>query len=162
MKSKRKIRGIATAAIIGACYVVLTLLSAALGLSGGGVQVRLSEALTVLPVFTPYAIPGLFAGCIISNIITGCAVWDIIFGSLATLTAAVLTYALSEKKIICLLPPIIINSVAIPFILVYVYSLNGALWYFFLTVFTGQFISCGILGFLLRKSVSKRNIFNKL
>ncbi len=162
MKNKRKTRGIATAAIISACYVVLTLISAALGLSGGGVQVRLSEALTVLPVFTPYAIPGLFAGCIISNIITGCAVWDIIFGSLATLAAAALTYALREKKILCLLPPIIINSVVIPFILVYVYSLSGALWYFFLTVFAGQFISCGILGFLLRNSVSKRNIFNKL
>ncbi len=162
MKSKNKIRNIAISAIIAACYVVLTLLSAVFGLSGGGIQVRLSEALTILPVFTPYAIPGLFIGCIISNILTGCAIWDIIFGSLTTLLAAVLTYTLRKYNIFCILPQIILNSIVIPLILVYVYSTSGALWYFMLTVFIGQFISCGVLGYLLRKSLNKRNIFNKL
>ncbi len=162
MKSKKKIRNVAVSAIIGACYVVLTLLSAVFGLSGGAIQVRLSEALTVLPVFTPYAIPGLFIGCIISNILTGCAIWDIIFGSITTFLAAILTYFLKKHNILSLLPQIILNSIVIPLILVYVYSANGALWYFMLTVFLGQFISCGILGYLLRKSLNKRNIFNKL
>ncbi len=162
MKRKNKTRGVAVSAIIAACYVVLTLISALFGLSGSGIQVRLSEALTVLPVFTPYAIPGLFIGCIISNIITGCAIWDIIFGSITTLLAAILTYILKKHNILSLLPQIIFNSIVIPVILVYVYSTNGALWYFMLTVFIGQFISCGVLGYLLRKSLNKRNIFNKL
>ncbi len=162
MKRKNKARGIAVAAIIAACYVVLTLISSAFGLSAGGIQVRFSETLTVLPVFTPYAIPGLFVGCLVANTLTGCAIWDILFGSLTTLAAAFFTYILRKYKIISLIPPIIFNSIVIPLILINVYSANGAFLYFSLTVFIGQFISCGILGTLLRKSLNKRNIFKSL
>ncbi len=162
MKRKNKIQGISISAIIASSYIVLTLFSSAVGLSGGAVQIRLSEALTVLPVFTPYAIPGLFAGCLVSNILTGCAVWDVIFGSITTLLAAALTYTLKKYNILCLIPPIVLNSIIIPIILIEVYSANGAFWCFSLTVFIGQFISCGILGYLLKKSLLKRNIFNKI
>ena len=82
------------AALIAAMYVVLTWLANIFGLANGAIQVRFSEALTILPYFTPAAIPGLFVGCIISNTITGAAVWDILFGSLATLIGAFFTYKL--------------------------------------------------------------------
>ena len=82
------------AALIAAMYVVLTWLANIFGLANGAIQVRFSEALTILPYFTPAAIPGLFVGCIISNTITGAAVWDILFGSLATLIGAFFTYNL--------------------------------------------------------------------
>ncbi len=162
MKRKNKAQGIAVAAVIASLYVVLTYISSAFGLSNGAVQIRLSEALTILPVFSPYAIPGLFAGCLISNILTGCAIWDIIFGSLATLTGAVFTYLLRDKKLLPVIPPIAMNTIVIPLVLMYAYSLEGSYIYFVFTVFAGQLISCGILGTLLRKSINKRNIFKSL
>ena len=76
------------AAMIAALYVVLTYITNLLGLASGTIQVRFSEALCILPVFTPAAIPGLFIGCLISNLITGGIIWDIIFGSIATLLGA--------------------------------------------------------------------------
>ena len=85
---KNKSRYIAHAAIISALYVVLTYISNLFGLANGAIQIRFSEVLTILPVFTPAAIPGLYFGCLISNILSGCVIWDIIFGSLATLLGA--------------------------------------------------------------------------
>lgn len=96
------------AALIAAMYVVLTWVANLLGLANGAIQVRFSEALTILPFFTPAAIPGLFVGCIISNTITGAAVWDILFGSLATLIGAFFTYKLRHiSKWLAPLPPIL-------------------------------------------------------
>ena len=118
----------------------------------------LSEALTILPVFTPYAIPGVFLGCLLANLLTGCAITDVIFGSLATLIGAMGTYFLRKKPILATLPPILANAIIIPFILIYVYNIEGAYPYFFLTVLAGEVISCGILGLLLKKSLVKRNI----
>ena len=158
MKNKKKIRGIAAGAIIAASYVVLTYIAAAFNLSSGAIQIRLSEALTILPIFTPYAIPGVYIGCLLANLLTGCAVTDIIFGSLATLIGAIGTYLLRKKPILATLPPILANAIIVPFILIYVYNLEGAYPYFFLTVLAGEVISCGILGLLLRKSLMKRNI----
>lgn len=85
MKIKGNTRGMVYASAIAAIYVVLTLVSAAAGLSGGVIQFRLSEALTVLPVFTGAAVPGLFIGCAIANLVTGALPWDVAIGSLATL-----------------------------------------------------------------------------
>lgn len=158
MKRKEKVRGIAFAAVTAAAYVVLTYIANAFGLASGAIQVRLSEALTILPVISPYAIPGLFAGCLLANILTGCALWDIVFGSLATLIGAIGTYFLRKYKFAPLLPPILSNTLIIPFVLMYIYHIPGTIWYFFLTVFAGELISCGVLGYLLRKSISKRNI----
>ena len=85
----KKVLFITQGAVIAAIYVVLTYIVSLLGLTNGVIQVRLSEALTILPVFTPAAIPGLVVGCVISNILTGAVIWDVIFGSLATLIGAV-------------------------------------------------------------------------
>ena len=76
----KKVLFITQGAVIAAIYVVLTYIVSLLGLTNGVIQVRLSEALTILPVFTPAAIPGLVVGCVISNILTGAVIWDVIFG----------------------------------------------------------------------------------
>ena len=97
MKNRKKLVNFAVGAIIAALYVVLTYLASAMGLSSGVIQVRFSEALTILPIFTPAAIHGLFVGCLLSNLLTGCALWDVVFGSLATLLGAIFTYLLRRS-----------------------------------------------------------------
>lgn len=143
------------AAMIAALYVVLTLLANALGLANYAVQVRFSEALTILPFFTPAAIPGLTAGCILSNLLTGCMPLDIVFGSLATLLGAVGTYLLRKHMWAAPLPPIAANTIIVPFILAYVYRFEGSIPYFMLTVGIGELISCGILGMILLGVLNK-------
>lgn len=160
-KNKQKLVSISFAAIVAALYVVLTFLAAALGLSSGAVQVRFSEALTVLPIFMPSAVPGLFAGCILANLLTGCAMWDVVFGSIATLLGAVGTYLLRKHKILATLPPIVANVIIVPIVLIKVYGLTDAYWYLALTVGIGEIISCGILGTLLRIALEKINFFSK-
>lgn len=141
--------------LIAAFYVALSLLSEAFGLSAGPVQFRLSEVLTVLPIFTYAAIPGLFVGCVISNLLSGCVILDVVFGSIVTLVAAILTYMLRKFKILPLLPPIVLNAFIIPIIFKYCYMLNDAYYYMVLTVGLGEIVTCGVLGFLLRKALSK-------
>lgn len=143
------------AAMIAALYVVLTFLCNALGLANGAIQIRISEALTILPFYTPAAVPGLFLGCLISNLLTGCAMPDVIFGSLATLLGGIGTRLLRKHKWLTPLPPIVANTVIIPFILTYVYELPGGIPYFMLTVGIGEIISCGILGLFLLSLLSK-------
>ena len=145
----KKVLFITHAAMIAALYVVLTIIANALGLANYAIQVRFSEALTILPIFTPAAVPGLLIGCLLSNIITGCALFDVIFGSLATLLGALGTYALRRYKWLAPLPPILANILIIPFILTYVYGAEGSLSYFFVTVGLGEIISCGVLGMFL-------------
>lgn len=152
---KNKTTYLTYAALIAAFYVILSLISNTLGLASGVIQVRISEALTILPVFTPAAIPGLFAGCIISNILTGCAPWDIMLGSLATLIGAVFTHILRKHDILCLLPPVAANTLILPWVLSLVYQFEGSIWYFTATIFAGELISCGILGYLLKKTLNK-------
>jgi uncharacterized membrane protein len=119
--------------------------------------------LTILPVFTPAAIPGLFVGCVIANLLTGCALWDVVFGSLATLVGAIGTYLLRKRPLLATIPPILANAITVPFVLILVYALEGTYFYFFTTVLLGEVISCGVLGMVLSKSLGKRNIFmNKL
>ncbi|MEZ3469224.1 MAG: QueT transporter family protein [Schaedlerella sp.] len=139
---------VAQAAVIAAIYVVLTLLFAPF--SYGEVQVRLSEALTILPVFTPAAVPGLFVGCLLSNILGGCIVPDIIFGSLATLTGAVFTYLLrNQSRFLAPLPPILANALIVPFVLRFGYQVPLPIPFMMLTVGIGEVISCGVLGMIL-------------
>ncbi|MBE6695286.1 MAG: QueT transporter family protein [Ruminococcaceae bacterium] len=146
----KKIRSLTTGAMIAALYVVLTYVSHMFGLASGAIQVRLSEALTVLPYFTPAAIPGLFVGCILSNLLTGCAVWDIVFGSVATLIGAIAASILKNRsKWLAPIPNIISNSVIIPFILIYVYGLKEAYYIHLISVFLGETVSGGILGMIL-------------
>jgi uncharacterized membrane protein len=140
--------------MIAALYVVLTILANALGLANYAIQVRFSEALTILPYFTPAAVPGLFIGCLISNILTGCAIPDIIFGSLATLVGAVFTYKLRRHKWLAPIPPIVANMIVVPLVLLYAYGIRP-LWFSFLTVTIGEVISCGVLGMLLLFALEK-------
>lgn len=148
-----KIKYLAQAGIIAALYVVFTLIANAAGLASGVIQVRISEALTVLPFFTPAAIPGLFIGCLLSNILGGCVIWDIIFGSIATLLGALGTYAIRKKlpDWCAAIPPILANTLIVPFVLSYAYEVPDSIPFLMLTVGAGEVISCGILGILLLK-----------
>ena len=140
---------ITQAALIAALYTVLTMIAAGFDLASGAIQVRFSEALTVLPFLTPAAVPGLTLGCLLSNILTGCALPDIIFGTLATLLGALGTYALREHRFLCAVPPIVSNALIIPFVLTYAYHIPGGIPLFMLTVGLGELISCMGLGQLL-------------
>lgn len=151
----KKVSFLTRAAVIAALYVVLTMIANALGLANFAVQVRFSEALTILPFFTPAAIPGLFVGCILSNILTGCLPLDIIFGSLATLLGAVGTRMLRRNKWLAPLPPIAANTLIVPFVLAYVYRFDGSIPFFMLTVGAGEIISCGVLGMMLLITLQK-------
>jgi len=146
---------IATGGLTAGAYIVLTLLSNALGLASGAVQVRLSEVLCVLPAFTPAAIPGLFAGCLCSNLITGCAAPDILFGSLATLAGAFGTRALAKHRFLCLLPPVAANVLVIPVVLAKVYGVEMAWPMLALLIFAGEAVSCGVLGYLFYGQLEK-------
>ena len=156
------------AAVIAAVYVVLTFFISAFDLASGAIQVRISEALCILPYFTPAAIPGLFLGCLLSNFLTGCMIWDVVFGSLATLLGALGTWLISGRprqgdsiptsgkaKWLAPLPPIAANTLIVPFVLYYAYGFPGSIPYFMLTVGAGEIISCGILGLLLLKLLSR-------
>lgn len=144
----------AQAAMIAAIYVVITMVFAPF--SYGEVQVRLSEALTILPVFTPAAIPGLFIGCLISNILGGCILPDILLGSLATLIGAIFTYSLrNQSKYLAPVPPILANALIVPFILRFGYQVPLPIPFMMLTVGIGEVISCGLLGMILYTALHK-------
>lgn len=153
MKSKALF--ITQAAVIAAIYVVLTYLAQLFGLASGAIQLRLSEMLTVLPFFTPAAIPGLFIGCVLSNILTGCVIWDVIFGSLATLIGAVGTYLLRKKSpYLAPVPPIVANTLIVPFVLTYAYGAEDGILFLMLTVGIGEILSCGVLGIVFMKALT--------
>lgn len=154
MKTKQ-VQFITQAAMIAALYVVLTFLANALGLASGIIQVRLSEMLTILPYFTSAAIPGVTIGCLLSNILTGCSLLDIIFGTFATLLGAAGSYFLRRHKFLVPLPPIIANTIIVPWILRISYGVPDAIPYMMLTVGIGEIISCGLLGMILLFSLDK-------
>lgn len=141
------------AAIIAALYVALTLLASVLGLASGVIQVRVSEALTILPVFTQAAVPGLTAGCLLANLMTGCAPWDVVFGTLATFLGAIGTRALRNRPVLATLPPILSNMLIVPFVLSRVYGVPDSIPYLMLTVGIGEFISCGVLGYCTQRAL---------
>ena len=143
----KKVLFMVQAAAIAAVYVVLTLVFAPF--SYGEIQVRISEALTILPFFTPAAIPGLFIGCLIANILGGSVLVDVIFGSLATLIGAVFSYLLRKNKFLVPIPPIASNTLIVPFVLRYGYGVESAIPFMMATVGFGEIISCGVLGMIL-------------
>ena len=148
-QTRQTIRFWVQAAAIAAMYIVMTLLTNAFGLANGVIQVRISESLTILPCIMPAAIPGLTVGCLLSNIMTGCIAIDVICGTFATFLGAILTYFLRKFKVLAPLPPILSNTLIIPFVLSYAYHIPGSIPYFMLTVGIGEVISCGVLGYLL-------------
>ena len=142
-----------TGGLIAALYVALTVLAAQFNLASGAIQVRFSEALTIMPVFTAAAVPGLAVGCVLANLLTGCAAWDVVFGSLATLIGAVGTRLLKDKPLLAWIPPVLSNMAIIPIILIKVYAVPDAWWFLVLTIGAGEIISCGLLGLLLWRSL---------
>jgi len=156
MKRNSNIMPLAVSAMIAALYVVLSFASNAFGLASGAIQVRVSEALTILPYFTASAIPGLTIGCLLFNLLSGAAILDVIFGALATLLGAVGSYFLGKPvqksdrlKLLVTLPPILANACIVPWVLKTAYGLTDAYWYLFATVGIGEIISCGVLGMAL-------------
>ena len=149
------------AAMIAAIYVVLTYVFAPF--SFGEVQIRIAEALTILPVFTPAAIPGLFVGCIVGNILGGAILPDIIFGSIATLIGSFFTYQiLNINRFLAPLPPIIANTVIVPFVLRYGYGVALPIPFMMLTVGVGEVVGCGVLGLVLYTALNRyKNVIFK-
>ena len=150
-------------ALIAALYVAFSFIAYSFGLSGNAVvQMRLSEMLTVLPAFMPAAIPGLAIGCLLTNLLTGCAVWDVLFGTLATLLGAIGTFLLRKNKWLAPLPPILANTMILPPVLATVYG-GATIPVFILTVGLGEIVCCGILGeilvFFMKKYQSKLKFY---
>ncbi|HAT98066.1 MAG TPA: transporter [Acidaminococcaceae bacterium] len=147
-------------ALIAASYVALTIVFAPLSFME--IQVRISESLTILPVFTAAAVPGLTIGCFLSNILCGAPLPDVIFGSLATLVGAVGTRLLRNRSpVLAVLPPIISNMLVIPFVLHYAYGVPLPIPLLMVAIGIGETISCGALGLLLYKILfpHRKNIF---
>lgn len=140
-------------AAIAAVYVVLTLIFQPL--SFGPIQFRISEALCVLPYFTPAAVPGVFLGCLISNLLGGSVIMDVIFGSLATLIGAVGSRMLGRKRYLVPLPPIIANTLIVPWVLKYAYGYGDIIWFMMITVGIGEILAVGVLGELLISALEK-------
>ncbi|MGN0327498.1 MAG: QueT transporter family protein [Lachnospira sp.] len=147
------VKFITQGAVIAALYVVLVIIFDYW--SFGPVQFRVAEALTILPYFTPAAIPGLFIGCIIANLLGGAVIWDVIFGSIATLIGAVGTYLLRKHKWCAPIPPILANTIIVPFVLKYAYGSDGVFALMFVTVGFGEVIVCGVIGMILLFALNK-------
>lgn len=153
---------IVQAGIIAATYVNLTVIFAPFGF--GEVQVRVAETLTILPFFMPAAVPGLFIGCLIGNVLGGALLPDVIFGSIATLIGAVGSYLIgkafarkstTKNLILASLPPIVANALIVPFILKYAYAIPLPIPLMILTVGAGEIVSCGIMGVILGRAFGR-------
>lgn len=143
-QNNRKLYGLAQGAMIAAIYVALTMVFAPI--SFGPIQFRISEALCILPFFTPAAVPGLFIGCLLSNLFFGSAMLDVVFGSLATLIGALGSWKLRRHKWLVCLPPIMANTLIIPWVLRYAYGAPDLIVYMIGTVGIGEILAVGVLG----------------
>ena len=146
------------AALIAALYTAITVVLAPI--SYGPMQVRVSEALTILPMFTPAAIPGLFIGCIFANIMGGAVVLDVIFGSIATLIGAVGGYLLRFNRWLVPIPTIVSNTVIIPFVLRYGYGVMIPIPLQMLYILIGEVVGCYVLGEILASGILRTKVFN--
>ena len=153
MKTNTKF--LASAGIIAAVYIALTFVFAPI--SFGEVQLRVAEALTILPVFTPAAVPGLFVGCLLGNLLGGAVLPDVIFGSLATLVGADFTRKLRfAKPWMATIPPVVANTLVVPFVLKFAYGVDLPIPFMMLTVCAGEILSCTVLGLVLYYGLEKR------
>ena len=155
--TREKISYISSSAIIAALYVALTWMSNIFGLASGAIQCRLSEALCILPFFTPAAIPGVTIGCLLANLLTTGNIYDIIFGTLASFIGVLGGYFLRKYRYLVSIPTILANTLIIPFVLKFMFGLKGSIWYFFVTVGIGEVISAGVFGTILLLSLDKIN-----
>lgn len=150
---ENKVVFLTQAALIAAIYVVLCVVFAPI--SYGEVQVRVAEALVILPFFTPAAIPGLFVGCFLSNLIGGSILLDVVCGSLATLVGAIGSYYLRKSKVLVLLPPIVANTLIVPFVLRYGYGVPLPIPFMMLTVGIGEVIAVAGFGSVLLRVLKR-------
>ncbi len=150
---KNKTKFITMSAAIAAIYVVLTIVFAPISFLA--VQVRIAEALTALPMFSLAAIPGLFIGCLFGNLLGGAVVWDIVFGSIATLIGAVGSYLLRKNRWLVPIPPIVSNSLIVPFVLKYAYGMDLPIPVLILDILIGELLGCYVLGELLISIIEK-------
>jgi len=157
MKNKKHTRRLCETALIAAIYVILTFVSAAFGLSSGAIQLRFSEALCVLAIFTPAAVPGVALGCFTANLLTGCALWDIVFGTLASLIGMLGCRAMKKFPYLAPAPYALANMIVIPFVVKLVYGAPDALYFIFLTVGIGEIISVFAVGIPLYLVLKKHS-----
>ena len=159
----KSVRSLVYGALTAAMYVVLTYFTGLMGLASGVIQFRISEALCVLPIFFPAAIPGLFIGCLISNLITGCLPWDVVFGSVATLIGAIGAYLMRKIperiKILATLPTVLANAIIVPIVLIKVYGATDSYPFILLTVSIGEIVCATILGTVLYYALKKTKKF---
>ncbi len=157
--NNKRANSISKCGIFAALYFMLCIVF--YPLSFGGVQVRLAEALTILPLFFSEAIWGLTIGCLIANFF-GNGILDVVFGTLATLISAILTYFIGKKIknpnirfFIGAIPPVVINAFVIPF--TFLLSVNLIEGYFMLVlqILLGQIISVYLFGTILNFSLNK-------
>ncbi|MEF9939892.1 MAG: QueT transporter family protein [Clostridium sp.] len=156
-ENKKTVYFLVYGAAIAAIYVVLTMVFAPI--SFGPVQFRIAEALCILPFFTPAAVPGLFIGCLLSNLLCGAAPLDIVFGSLATLIGAVGSYAVRKNRWLVCIPPIVANTVLIPWVLRYAYGSEAMIYFAMVTVGIGEILAIGILGNVLLTALERYKKF---
>ena len=157
MKEKNKSQWVAEGGIIAALYVALTVAFAPI--SFGPVQLRIAEALTILPMFTSSAVPGLFLGCILGNLFGGGIPVDVIFGSLATLIGAWGGYKLRHNRWLVPIPTVAANTLIVPFVLKYGYGIADVpMVLMFIYIFVGEILGCYVLGELLATALIHRNI----
>lgn len=138
---------IVQAAVIAAIYAVITMTF--LPISFGPVQFRISEALCILPYFTPAAVPGVFIGCLLSNLLGTAVPLDVVMGSIATLIGACGSYALRRNKWLVCIPPILSNTIIIPWVLRYAYGAKEMIPYLMATIGVGEILAVGVLGNIL-------------
>ena len=152
-KTNRSVRKLAQGAVIAALYVVLTIIFAPI--SFGAVQVRIAEIMTIMPLLTPAAIPGLFLGCVLANLLGGAIIWDVIFGSVATLIGAALGYLLRKNRWLVPIPAIIANTVIVPLVLRYGYGIDMPLYLLAVYIALGEIVGCYLLGELFASVLLK-------
>ena len=154
MKTSIPVRSLAAGGLVAAAYIALTLLFAPISFSQ--IQFRISEALTLLPVLSPAAVPGLFIGCLGANLLTGQPWQDVVFGSLASLLAALLTRKFRQTLWLAALMPVVINAVVIGMMLWLAYGLHP--YISVLTVGAGQAAVCYGLGVPLVRLLAQRKL----
>ncbi len=155
MRNKRTLF-VCQGAIIAALYAAITLVTHIFGLDSGFIQLRVSEMLCILPMFTPAAIPGLYLGCLLANLLSG-AVWlDIIVGPIATLAGAYGCYLLRKHRLLAPIPTVLANTLFIPIVLSYGYGMEQAILIIMFTVGIGELIGAYIFGVILAYAVEKR------
>ena len=153
-----QVKSLARAGMIAAIYAALTLIFAPI--SFNAVQFRISEAMTVLPMLLPEAVPGLAVGCLVANILGGAALPDVIGGTLATLIAAILTRTLRKKPVLAMASPVVINGLIVGPLVYFCYEYKsifslGALSFTVFTVALGEAVVVAVLGTLLIKALPK-------